>query len=227
MYVEIKQNSSDYTIRQMTRTLVGGGDHQLSWNFNRASHFLVLAHPAMMDCDLENNVVPWLMENGEELLESRKMDDDDIVWNVVQEREFLAKKNKFILQKAKFKIGTPYRIVVYPCQIEDGNWYIYQVANDANAAEVPVTIPMDVEYKKSLFSKIQTCKFRVRFDANSLEGVLRYKPSCSRYVFPISVESMKMARDGWLYVQLPKGEVLNILVAPEYKKYYNIRITED
>lgn len=225
MHVEVKSYSSDYTIRQMAHAMAGG-DHQFSWNFNRASHFLILAYPAMLSCDLEREVVPWLEERGEELLDNRKLEDNDILWNVVPEREFLAKKNKFILSKTKLKMGKPYQVVVYPCWIEDDCWEIYPVANEANVLVIPVTLPLEVTYKRSLFSKIQTCRFRVRFDVNSLEGVLCYKPSCSRYVFPVSVQSMRAAKEGWLCVQLPKEDVLNFLVAPEYKAYYNIKITE-
>ena len=76
-------------------------------------------------------------------------------------------------------------------------------------------------------SKNQICMFRAKFDVNRLDGVLRYKPSCSRCQFPVSVESMKAAKEGWLYVWLPKGEDLTISVAPEYKDYYNIRIADD
>lgn len=228
MYIETKATSSDYSIRQMARTLVAGGDHQLSWNFNRASHFLIVAHPAMQEFGLDEVIAPWLTENGDELMENRKMEADDVVWCLVPEKEFLVKKNKYTLPKAKMKTGIPYRIVVYPCRIEDDSWEIYQVSGDANVAVIPVTIPVDIKYKSPLFGRGTQCTFRIRYsDVSSLGGVLNYKPSCSRNLFPISVDSMKLAKEGWLYVQLPKGEALNILVSPEYKAYYNVKIMDN
>lgn len=227
MNIAVRQNPADYSIRQMTRTQTSTGDHQISWNFNRATHFLMVIHPAKTVCDLEEDIVPWLEENGKELLEKRRVSQDGVLWIAVQEREFRAKKNKYILPRTSITAGIPYRIVVYPCQIQDEEWDVYTVQGDANVQVIPVPILVEVDYKRSLFAKNQQCRFRAKFDVNRLEGVLKYKPSCSRCQFPVSVESMKASRDGWLSVWLPKGEELNIMVASEYKEYYNIKIAED
>lgn len=227
MNISLKQNPEDYTIRHLTRKMTNTGDQQLSWNFNRASHFLVVTHPAKTPCDLEADILPWLTKNGETLLESGKKTIDGILWNIVQERKFLAANNKFTIPRGNLTNGIPYRIQIFPCDIQDDQWDIYQVEEDANVAVVPVSILMELQYRKPLFSKNQICMFRAKFDVNRLDGVLRYKPSCSRCQFPVSVESMKAAKEGWLYVWLPKGEDLTISVAPEYKDYYNIRIADD
>lgn len=63
-------------------------------------------------------------------------------------------------------------------------------------------------------------------DFNQLEGILCYKPSCSRCHFPVSAESMRNAKDGWLRVWIPSGEELNVYTTLEYKKYYYVRIEE-
>lgn len=226
MMVEIKSNPMEYTISQLAGTM-NNGDLQLSWNFNRASHFLIVAHPVRNQFDLEEDMVPWLQEKGDAFLESRRAEEDDVLWILLTEREFLAKKNKFMIQRGKLRSGVPYKIVIYPCRIEDKTWEIYKVPGDANVHTVPVVVPVEIAYKKAgWFGKPRFGRFRVRFDVEALEGVLRYKPSCSRCQFPVSVESMKRAKEGWLWVQLPSDASLNILVAPEYKAYYNIRVTE-
>lgn len=159
----------------------------------------MVIHPAKTVCDLEEDIVPWLEENGKELLEKRRVSQDGVLWIAVQEREFRAKKNKYILPRTSITAGIPYRIVVYPCQIQDEEWDVYTV-QDANVQVIPVPILVEVDYKRSLFAKNQQCRFRAKFDVNRLEGVLKYKPSCGQRQFPVSVESMKASRDGWLSV---------------------------
>lgn len=235
MNITVKQNLSDYTIRQMERIMTGNGDYELSWKFNRATHFLIIIHQIRVSCDLKEHIVPWLSENGEQLLENRKIIEDDILWNTVTEREFINKRNKLILPRKDFVTGIPYRIVVYPCRIEEKNWEIYEVLNGSNIKTIPVSVWMEIVYEKSLrslFFKEKLCKFRLRLDinrldVNQLQGVLWYKLSCSQCLFPISVESMRMAKDGWLFVWLPKSEELKMIVSPEYKDYYNIKIADD
>jgi len=227
MDVTVKQNPGDYTIRHMMYRKTGKGDYQFFWDFNKASHFLVAAHPVKSGWGLEQDIVPWLSENGRRLLENSRIMEDGIIWNVIQEREFLAQNNKYIVQRSILKPGLPYRIAVYPCQIQGEGWDIYRIPDGDNVKAIPVGIRIEVTYKKPLFSPKQMCMFRVRFDADSLEGVLRYKPSGSRCQFPVSVECMKAARDGWICVCLPRDGELSITVAPEYKGYYNIKITGD
>lgn len=227
MNISVKYNLEDYTIRHLTRKVTNVTEQQLSWNFNRASHFLIVTHPAKTAFDLDVDIVPWLSKNGDILLDSGKKTADSILWNLIPEKKFMASGNKFTFPKGSLTPGVPYRIQIYPCEIQDDQWDIYRVDDDANIAVIPVSIVVEVQYKRPLISKNQICMFRTKFDVNRLEGVLRYKPSCSRCQFPVSVESMKAAKEGWLHVWLPKGEDLTISVAPEYKDYYNIRIADD
>lgn len=227
MNITVRQPSNEYTIRHMMRNKAVSGECQLSWDFNSASHFLMVIHPVRLECNLSQDIVPWLEKKGKELLEVHRKVEDGIIWSLIQEREFRISNNKYTVQRSVLMAGTPYRIVIYPCQIDGEDWNIYTVSGDANVRKIPVSIEVEIRYKKLFLWPKQMCMFRVRHDVNRLDGVLRYKPSGSCCQFPVSVESMKTARDGWVYVFLPRDEELNITAAPEYKEYYNIIVTDD
>lgn len=227
MRFEIIQNQDEYTIRRMECKKINNGDYQLSWNFNQASHFLVIVHPAKATGEPEEGIISWLEENGRELLDHFTITSEDFVWYLVQERDFCVKKNKFIIPRGCIKNGIPYRIVVYPCQISQEKWEVYQIPAKANETVISVCIPIELRFKFFFFSGKRLCMFRPRFDSRQLDGILCYKPSCSYSRFPVSADSIKAAKGGWLGVWLPKGEELNIFVVPEYREYYHVRIEKD
>ena len=227
MKFAMRQNQDEYTIRRMECKKTNNGDYQLSWNYNKASHFLVVVHPAKITNEPEDRIVSWLEKNGTELLDHFTMTSEDFAWYLVQERDFCVKKNKFIIPRGCIRIGVPYCIGVYPCQISQEEWAIYGVPNKTNVAVISVSIPVEIRYKRLFFSGKRLCMFRPRFDSKQLDGILCYKPSCCHSRFPVSAESMRASREGWLEVRLPKGEELNLSVALEYREYYNVRIEED
>lgn len=226
----IRQNPKEYTIRGLGCRKTGNGDHQLNWKYNRASHFLIIVYPVKASWNPDENMISWLEENGKELLENHSIMTGGVLWYLIEEQDFLAQKSKFMIPRGSLKSEIPYRIIIYPCQAGQEEWEIYQVSNNENEAVIPVLIPVELRYKNInkyfILPQQRLCMFRPIFDINQLEGILFYKPSCRRRHFPVSVESMRSAKDGWLRVWIPYGEELNIYAALEYKKYYYVRIEE-
>ena len=87
MKFAMRQNQDEYTIRRMECKKMNNGDYQLSWNYNKASHFLVVVHPAKITNEPEDRIVSWLEKNGTELLDHFTMTSEDFAWYLVQERD--------------------------------------------------------------------------------------------------------------------------------------------
>lgn len=216
----VKKKSSDlYTIRHLKRTMVNGM-YQISWNFVNASHFLVVMTPGIQGTDLDTDIIPVIEDRGEELFDTKWIDEDGIQLLLIREQEFLVNQNRFIPDKHRLKARTPYQVRIYPCEIYGGQWEVYEVQPSDSMITIPVTLCGEVRYKNTLFSNKKRCILTLPKIEGYIDGLIAYKPSCSGCVFPLTGKSLEKS----LIIMLPKSETLDLIVAEPYRQYYNIRL---
>lgn len=214
-----KESTELYTIKHLKRTMVNGM-YQICWNFVNASHFLVVMTPGIQETDLETDILPVIEARGEELIDTKWMDENGVQLFLIREQEFLANQNRFVPDKRRLKARTPYQMRIYPCEIYSGKWEVFEAQPSDSLITIPVTLCGEVRYKNVLFSQKKRCILTLPKIEGYIDGLIAYKPSCSRCLFPLTGNSL----DKPLVIMLPKSETLDLIVAEPCRQYYNIRL---
>ena len=113
-------------------------------------------------------------------------------------------------------------MAVYACELKGECLEVYESKNEENRSSVPVTLIGKVRYKTPLFSRQTICLLNVPRVPGYADGMIIYKPSCSRCTFPLAESCLGRETA----VMLPKGETVTLLMAEAYRPFYTIKIEE-
>lgn len=218
MKVEKKEDPK-YSIKQLTRT-ISNGTIQFTWNFVSGSHFLIVLAAGIEGSNIEK-VAEVVERIGDQLKPAQYIEDDGNYYIMLPQQKYKIDK-RFVPDKLRVpRIGkVPYQFRVYPCDVQEDSIDIYDIRSEENVSAIPVNLFATVKEKTGLFSSKKKCTIELPIIDGYVNGLICYKPSCSRYAFPIPEKCL--GRE--ITVMLDKDDSLNLVVGEAYRQYYTIRM---
>lgn len=216
-----KGMDSEHQIQNLTRT-PSAMEYSFGWKFQNASHFLIAIMAGMGELELDEDIIPVLEAQGDELVHSKSVEERGLQLHLLEEKKFRLNRNRYAVSRQKLKPQTPYQVAVYACEMTEDCLKIYESRGKENRNSIQVVLIGRVKYKNPLFSRQTVCRLTVPKIPDYTDGMIVYKPSCSRCVFPMSESCL--GRD--VVVTLPKGETVSLLVSENCRQFYTIKVEE-